>query len=112
MAYRDTFKYRFLAKDGEELHCGITYDLGRREGEHRRHFREPDGYIEPVGRRTSRAAAESWERRHGCSPYGRGRENDGDFGEVVGAAATGLAVVGAFALGVKLLDALFSSRNV
>jgi len=107
MAYRDTFKYRFLSQDGVELHCGITYDLDRRESEHQRHFDERWGRVKQVGRRTTREAAERWERRQGCSPYGRRADEDWGVGDVVGAAVT----VGALALGVKLLSDWLGGRS-
>jgi hypothetical protein len=108
---RDTYKYSFFSEDGDELHCGITNDLDRREGEHRRRFGEPDGYIEQDGRRTTRAAAEAWERRQRCSPYDR-EANDGlSAGEVVGAVVKGAAIgLGIVVVGAALVEAFGSRR--
>ena len=59
-AKRNTYKYRYK-KANKVLHSGITDDLERREKEHQRRW--PGGHIVQVGRRTTRAAAEEWERR-------------------------------------------------
>ena len=54
MAERDTYKYH--VKQGRRtVHRGITYDLTRREAEHKREF--PSSRVEQVGRRTTRDAA-------------------------------------------------------
>jgi len=60
MAERETYKYQFLGKNGKILHSGITNDLDRREGEHRRQFGQ--GHIKQIGRRTTRDAAKDWEK--------------------------------------------------
>ena len=57
---RDTFKYDFVNPRGRILHSGITNDLDRREGEHRREF-HTQGHIRQVGNRTTREAAREWE---------------------------------------------------
>ncbi len=57
---RDTCNYLF--KFGRRIvHAGITNDLERREGEHKRDFGD-DGHILKVGRATTRDAALKWER--------------------------------------------------
>ena len=57
---RDTYKYH-LKRDNRILKSGITNDLDRREGEHRR--KHGDGvHIKQVGRRTTRPAAREWEK--------------------------------------------------
>lgn len=56
---RDTYKYQYLDNAGRILHSGITNDLDRREGEHRRQLGA--GHIKQVGRRTTREAAKGWE---------------------------------------------------
>ena len=59
---RDTFKYQF--KEGNKIvHRGITNDLDRREQEHQE--KTPSGHITQVGQRTTREAAEKWEREGG-----------------------------------------------
>lgn len=55
---RDTHKYNFRAGD-RVVHTGITNDLERREAEHQNRWK--NGYIEQVGRRTTRDAAFKWE---------------------------------------------------
>jgi len=58
-AKRDTYKYYF--KVGNKIvRIGITNDLKRREGEHRREW--PNGHIVQVGNRTTKEAARQWER--------------------------------------------------
>ncbi len=59
---RDTYKYLYVHK-GRVPHGGITNDLDRREREHRNRW--PGGYLQPVGRRTTRSAARAWERENG-----------------------------------------------
>jgi len=62
MAKRDTYKYHF--KQGNRIqHRGITDDLERREQEHERTF--GSGHIVHIGKRTTREAAERWEREGG-----------------------------------------------
>lgn len=57
---RDTYKYHL--KVGKKIvHRGITDDLNRREQEHRQEF--PGSHIVRAGRRTTREAALSWERK-------------------------------------------------
>ena len=58
---RDTFKYQYLDNQGRIQHSGITNDLDRREGEHRRQY--GPGRIRQVGRRTTRDAAKDWGGR-------------------------------------------------
>lgn len=58
---RDTCKYIYVHK--RRVPHGITNDLDRREAEHRRRW--PGGYIQQVGRRTTRSAALAWERIYG-----------------------------------------------
>lgn len=56
---RNTYKYHF--KVGHKvIHRGITIDLERREGEHQREY--PTGHIKQVGRRSTREAAQKWEK--------------------------------------------------
>ena len=59
---RNTYKYRFWY-GGKVVHHGITNDLERREGEHQRRW--PGGRVEQVGLKTTRSAAEEWERERG-----------------------------------------------
>ena len=59
---RDTYKYVYVHK-GRVPHGGITNDPDRREREHR--GRWPGGYLQPLGRRTTRSAARAWERANG-----------------------------------------------
>lgn len=59
MAKRDTYKYDFKVKN-KIVHSGITDDLERREGEHKRKW--PKGHIVQVGRRTTEEAALEWEK--------------------------------------------------
>ena len=59
---RDTYRYDFF-QGGRWRHSGVTRDLWRREGEHRRRYR--GGRIRRIGRRTTRSAARAWERRMG-----------------------------------------------
>ena len=62
MAQRDTYKYQF--KQGHKIvHRGITDDLERREQEHQQRY--GSSHIAQVGRRTTREAAEKWEREGG-----------------------------------------------
>ena len=65
--YRDTYKYHF--KLGNRIvHTGITYDIDRREAEHRQKDGWEKGHILQVGLRTTRDAALQWEdeqRRQG-----------------------------------------------
>ena len=56
----DTYKYRFKVEE-VVVYCGVTNDLKRRESEHR--SRWPNGTIEQVGRRTTRAGALEWLRQ-------------------------------------------------
>lgn len=59
---RDTYKYLF--KVGNRImHGGITNDLERREKEHQQEW--PNGHIKQVGRRTTRDAAQEWEKERG-----------------------------------------------
>ena len=73
---RDTYKYWF--KVGHlKVHCGITYDLSRRELEHRNSGRYTiyngqryywrDGHIVQEGNITTREAAMEWERQNDCN---------------------------------------------
>ncbi len=72
----DTYKYWF--KVGNlQVHCGITNDLKRREGEHKRSGRYSvhngkryywsEGHIMQVGRVTTKQAALLWEKQNGCN---------------------------------------------
>ena len=57
---RTTYKYHF--KLGNRIvHTGITRDLDRREGEHRREDGWEKGHIRQVGVRTTPEAAWQWE---------------------------------------------------
>ncbi len=58
---RDTTKYDFVGPNGRILHSGITNDLDRREGELKRKY-DQSGYIKQVGRKTTREAAQEWEK--------------------------------------------------
>ena len=60
-AKRDTYKYDFVDKGGRILHSGVTNDLDRREGEHRREINR-QGHIRQVGNRTTRDSARDWEK--------------------------------------------------
>ena len=73
---RDTYKYRF--KVGNLIvHCGITYDLLRRQTEHRnsgryrdyngKRYYWKDGHIVQEGYVTTRSAALKWEKENGCN---------------------------------------------
>ena len=58
---RDTYKYHF--KLGNKIvHTGITYDIDRREVEHKSKRGLSKGHIKQVGLRTTRDAALKWER--------------------------------------------------
>ena len=58
---RDTYKYHF--KIGNKIvHTGITYDIDRREAEHKREQGWGKGHIKQVGLRTTRDAATEWEQ--------------------------------------------------
>jgi len=56
---RNTYKYHFK-KGNKIVHTGITYDLERREQEHKQNFGE-NGHIKQVGHATTRDAALRWE---------------------------------------------------
>lgn len=57
---RDTYKYHF--KLGNKIvHTGVTYDLERREAEHKQKRGWGKGHILQVGLRTTRDAALHWE---------------------------------------------------
>lgn len=73
---RDTYKYRFLSAEGEELCIGIAIDLSRRLREHQLVYGEPGGTIEQVGRRTTRSAALKWEKGGGLPISTKLREWD------------------------------------
>ena len=73
---RDTYKYWF--KVGNlKVHCGITDNLQRREGEHKnsgrytiyngKRYYWKDGHIVQEGNITTREAAMEWERKNGCN---------------------------------------------
>ncbi|MDD9859476.1 MAG: hypothetical protein OXU40_03405 [Nitrospira sp.] len=58
---RDTFQYHF--KLGNKIvRAGITYDLDRREAEHRSEPGWHKGHIKQVGFRTTSENAMRWER--------------------------------------------------
>jgi predicted GIY-YIG superfamily endonuclease len=59
---RNIHKYHFR-KGNNIVHRGITDDLQRREQEHQQTYR--GGHIVKIGRRTTREAAEEWEREGG-----------------------------------------------
>ena len=60
MKPKDTYKYRFW--DGRNaVRYGITSDLQRSETELRQLW--PNGHIEQIGRKTTRAAARQWWER-------------------------------------------------
>ena len=69
MAAKETFKYH-LKVGNKTVHRGITNDLLRREGEHKKDI--PSSHIQQVGRRTTREAALKWERMGGKRPYKHG----------------------------------------
>ena len=57
---RDTYKYHF--KIGNKVvHTGVTYDLERRQAEHKQKSGWTKGHISQVGLRTTRDAALQWE---------------------------------------------------
>ncbi len=59
---RDTYQYHF--KMGNKIvHTGITNDIDRREGEHKREHGQRKGHIKQVGVRTTYDAALEWERQ-------------------------------------------------
>jgi len=73
---RDTYMYWF--KVGNlKVHCGITDNLQRREGEHKKsgqysvynekRYYWKDGHIVKEGNITTREAAMEWERQNGCN---------------------------------------------
>ena len=73
---RDTYKYYF--KIGNLIvHCGITDDLARREGEHKNSGRcaihnnvryyWSNGHIVQEGNITTRESALQWERENNCN---------------------------------------------
>ncbi len=61
---RDTYKYHFK-KGNTIVHRGITNDIDRREGEHRRERGLSKGHIKQIGFRTTYDAALEWEREQG-----------------------------------------------
>lgn len=60
---RDTSKYH-IKRGNQILHRGITNDLDRRHGEHKRRYGS-DVKIVKVGRQVSRDSALQWERQGG-----------------------------------------------
>ena len=59
----DRIAYKYHFKLGNKIvHTGITYDIDRREAEHRREPGWDKGHIKQVGLRTTRAAAREWEQ--------------------------------------------------
>ena len=73
---RDTYKYWF--KVGNlKVHCGITDNLQRREGEHRnsglsttyngKRYYWKEGHIVQEGYITTKEAAMEWERQNDCN---------------------------------------------
>lgn len=59
----DRIAYKYHFKLGNKIvHTGITYDIDRREVEHRREPGWNTGHIKQVGLRTTRAAAREWEQ--------------------------------------------------
>jgi hypothetical protein len=66
MSTRDTYKYQFFSARRKLLHCGRTRRLHDREAEHRRDFKEPNGYIVQVGNITTWEAAGEWEKANRC----------------------------------------------
>ena len=61
---RDTYKYHFK-KGNKIVHTGITYDIDRREAEHKSAHGWGKGHIKQVGFRTTRDAALEWEQEQG-----------------------------------------------
>ena len=61
MTRRDTYKY-VLKSGGVIIYRDVTNDLVRRAQEHK--VRYPDSRVIQVGRRTTRAAALAWKRKH------------------------------------------------
>ncbi len=59
MVKRDTYKYH-LKRGNTILRSGITNDLDRREGEHKRKYGK-DVHIYQVGRITTKESAKEWE---------------------------------------------------
>ena len=68
---RTHYKYQFK-RGNKILHGGITEDLDRREGEHRRDI-DPKGHITQVGRRTTEEAARNWEKDKGYTLRQQGK---------------------------------------
>ena len=67
---KNTYKYRL--KQGDKVVCyGITYDLARRQAEHRKDY--PGATMEQVGERTTWKKAVRWERRMGKRIKNSGR---------------------------------------
>lgn len=60
MSKRDTYKYE-LKNGNKVLYIGITNDPLRREQEHRQN--KDYGHMNIIGKRTTREAAENWERK-------------------------------------------------
>lgn len=97
--------YNFFGGDGSRIHCGQTNDPGRREGEHRRTFGEPDGHLRVATEPMPRWKARQWERANNCSPFGNIRAAapcaaataDDDWIEPLLVVAGGVLVVGALA---------------
>ena len=59
----DRIAYKYHFKLGNKIvHTGITYDIDRREAEHRLEPGWDKGHIKQVGLRTTRAAAREWEQ--------------------------------------------------
>jgi len=73
---RDTYKYWFKVAN-LNVHCGITYNLERREQQHINSGRYTthngqrsywkDGHIVQEGNITTREAAMIWERQNHCN---------------------------------------------
>lgn len=95
----------FFGGDGSRIHCGQTKDPERREGEHRRTFGEPDGFLRVETESMPRWKARQWERANNCSPYGNVRATapcavataDSDWIEPLLVIAGGALLVGALA---------------
>ena len=60
---RDTYKYQ-IKRGNKIIHRGITNDLDRRHGEHKRTYGD-DVKIIQIGRRVTRDSGLAWERNGG-----------------------------------------------
>lgn len=99
----EVFVYHFYSSRGLWLHCGLTIDPDRREGEHRRAFSEPGGFLEIKDGPMPRWRARTWERDNSCPPFGNGPSSRGNSGTKDRLLLIGAATLGVLALGGVVL---------